>query len=330
MEDILSQEEIDLLIQASRQEEPLAVEEPSATDKAAPYDFRKPNKFSKEHMRALQRIHEHFCRTYAGLMSAKLRARLELNINTIEQLTFGEFVRSLPNPSVLTIFNVQPLGNTMVIQMSPDAAFVLHDRLCGGPGRPTDRGRGLSEIELAVLRRQVITVFSRVLADAWAEVSELGFELDHIESNPQFLQAAADRDVVVLITLSFELNEVQDMLNICIPYRTLEPLMKQLTRARLFDSLRPPEPEKVERLRDKVRTAVLPIEVELGTAKVTVQDLLDLEVGDVITLDHNRQENLDVKIGSLTKFKATPGKLGNRLGVVITSLIDQGDQDDAR
>lgn len=325
MEDILSQEEIDLLIHASRQDESLEVEdlqEPQHTDA---YDFRKPNKFSKEHMRALQRIHEHFCRTYAGMMSAKLRTRLELGIKTIEQLTFGEFVRSLPNPSVLAIFDVQPSGNSMIIQMSPDAAFVLYDRLCGGPGRPSDRSRGLSEIELAVLRRQVMTVFSRMLADAWAEVRELEFELDHMESNPQFLQAAADRDVVVLITLSFELNDVQDMLNICIPFRTLEPLMKQLTKARLFDSLRPPEPEQVERLQQKVRSAVLPVEVELGTAQVTVQDLLDLEVGDVITLDQNRQQNLDVKIGSLTKFKATPGKLGSRLGVVITSLIEQGE-----
>lgn len=328
MEEILSQEEIDQLIKAAQAPEEEAEEE-STQDVNDLYDFRKPNKFSKEHMRGLQRIHEQFCRTYSGLMSAKLRSRLELRINSIEQLTFGEFTRSLPNPSVLTVLDVQPLDGNLVVQFTPEIASLLHDRLCGGPGRVVSKSRSLTDIETAVLRRQVITVFCQLLADAWQEVAELNMTIDHMESNPQFLQVAVDRDVCVLISISFELNKVQDMINICIPFRTVEPIIKRLSQHRLFDSLRQPDPEKLKQLKQRVRQAVVPIEVELGSATVSVRDLLDLEVGDVIPLDRGKNENLDIKLGSLTKFKGTPGKLGSKLGVVITSIVEpEGEQQD--
>jgi len=319
--DILTQEEIDLLIQAATapqvaQEAELVVNHTESNT----YDFSRPNKFAKEHIRGLQRIYEQFCRTFAGLMSAKLRSRLELSVSSITQLTFGDYVRSLPNPSVLSIFDVSPLQGSIVVQFTPEIAFLLHDRLCGGPGRLPDRTRGLTDIEIAVFRRQVLHAINRLLEDAWHEVKPLQFELSAIENNPQFLQIASHRDVVALVTLSFKLNELKDMITICLPYRTLEPIMGHLTQAKMFESLRQPDPAQIELLKAKVRSAVLPVEVELGSAVVTVQDLLDLDVGDVITLDRSKNETIDVKVGSLTKFKATPGRIGTKLGVVITSV----------
>mgnify|MGYP000856876504 FL=1 len=330
MHDILSQEEIDLLIQAATapkvdQSVELAVDAPESET----YDFSKPNKFAKEHIRGLQRIHEQFWRTYAGLMSAKLRSRLELSVSSITQLTFGDYVRSLPNPSVLSVFDISPLQGTIVIQFTPEIAFLLHDRLCGGPGRLPERTRGLTDIEIAVFRKQVLYSINNLLADAWHDVQALQFNLAAIESNPQFLQIASDRDVIALVTLNFKLNELHDMITICLPFRTLEPLMNNLTQARMFESLRQPDPAQIERLKAKVRSAVLPVEVELGSAVVTVQDLLDLDVGDVITLDRTRNETIDVKIGSLTKFKATPGRLGSKLAVVITAVCHSQGGDEA-
>ncbi len=326
MEDILSQDEIDMLIRAASDpdddESSATLAEEDQEQHSIRYDFRKPNKFSKDHIRALQRIYDQFCRTYSGLMSAKLRSRLDLRVSTIEQLTFGEFVRSLPNPSVLAVLSAAPLEGSSVLQMNPDTASLLHDRLCGGPGRVVARSQGLTDIEMAVLRKQVLNTICDLMCDAWKEVTELNFLLEQVESNPQFLQVSADRDVVVLLSLSFEFNDVQDMINLCIPYRTLEPVMKNLTHHRLFESLRQPDPEKLQQLKKKVRSVVLPVEVELGTALVSVQDLLELEVGDAIPLERGRHENLDVKIGALTKFKGTPGKLGSKLGVVITGVCE--------
>lgn len=321
MHDILSQEEIDLLIKAATA--PQSDEEDYLEEgQDVLYDFSKPNKFSKEQVRGLQRIHEQFSRTYAGLMSAKLRNRLELRVHSIEQLTFGDFVRSLPNPSVLSVLSAEPLDGHVVVQLTPDIAFLLHDRLCGGNGELLERTRGLTDIEIAVLRRQVISVFCNLLRDAWQDVRDIDFQLEYIESNPQFLQVASDRDVIALVTLEFELNELQDMISICLPYVTLEPIMKDLTQAKMFESLKQPDPARVDQLKERVRSAILPVEVELGQTTVSVQDLLELEVGDVIPLNKRRNETLDVKIGSLTKFKGTPGKLGSRLGVVITSICE--------
>lgn len=328
MHDILSQEEIDRLIRAASEPE-TELETIEETAEEPLYDFSKPNKFSKEHIRALQRIHEQFCRTYSGLMSAKLRNRVELRVHSIEQMIFGDFVRSLPNPSVLSVFRVEPLEGFAVMQLTPDISFLLHDRLCGGDGQPIGRTRGLTDIETAVLKRQVISVFSSLLSDAWADVADIRFELDYVESNPQFLQVASDRDVVALITISFELGDVSEMVSICLPHRTLEPIMKHLTQIRMFESLHQPDPSRIELLKAKVRSAIVPVEVELGQTVLPVQDLLDLAPGDVIPLGTKKNETLNVKVGSMTKFKGTPGRLGERLGVVITTVCEpEGGQDD--
>jgi flagellar motor switch protein FliM len=321
MEDILTQSEIDLLIQATLQPQD-ALQEVIDNITDASYDFTKPNKFSKDQLRGLQRIHEQFSRAYSGLMSAKFRTRFELKFQAIDQLTFGEFVRSLPNPSVLSIFDASPLPGSIVVQLSPDSAFIMHDRLCGGRGESYGFTRGLSDIEMVVFKRQVIANFGKILSDAWQDIEKIDFKLMQVEHNPQFLQLASDRDVVVVVSLRFDFNEVTDSFNICIPFRTIEPVLSRINQHRLFESLSPPDPEKLAQLREKVKSAVLPIEVELGAAVVTVNELLTLEVGDVIELDRKRSENVDVKIGSLTKFKATPGKLGSKLGVVITSICE--------
>jgi flagellar motor switch protein FliM len=327
MEDILSQAEIDQLIRAAL-EPSNDGNDPIETLAQTTYDFRKPNKFSKEQLRGLQRIHEQFCRTYSGLMSAKLRARIDLKYQSIEQLTFGEFVRSIPNPSVLSVLKAEQLPGNLIVQISPESSFMLFDRLCGGSGKTIESSRGLSDIEIAVVKRQVITVFAKMLGDAWEEIEQIDFELDFMESNPQFLQIVSDRDVVVIVSLQFEFNQVTDFFTICIPFRTLEPIINKLNQNRLFDSLQPPDPGRLQMLKQKVRSAVLPIEVELGKTTVSTADLLTLEVGDVIQLDNGRNENVEVKIGKLTKFKGTPGKLGNKLGVVITSICEpQGDFD---
>jgi flagellar motor switch protein FliM len=254
-----------------------------------------------------------------------------VKVQSIEQILFGDFVRSLPNPSVLSIYKVHPLEGYAIVQFSPDIAFLLHDRLCGGDGVPMRRSRSLTDIEVAVLKRQVLSVFSSLLSDAWRDVAELSFELDYMESNPQFLQVAVDRDAVALITMRFELNEISDMISICLPHRTLEPILKNLTHIRMFESLQQPDPARIQLLKEQVRAAIVPVEVELGRTMVSVGDLLDLSTGDVVVLERKKHEALDVKIGSMTKFKGTPGRLGQRLGVVITNVLepaDEGGQDD--
>ncbi len=317
MDDILSQQEIDDLINQVADQ----VQEDEIPAKVAVYDFKRPHRFSKDRVRALQRIHEQFAREFSGMVSAKLRARVDLNVASIEQLTFGEFIRSVPNPSVIILCDMQPLEGSLIMQLSPDISFLLYDRLCGGPGMSLGRSRELTDIELAVLNTQLFEPMAESFENAWSDIMDLRVNLQSIESNPQFLQVMQERETVVLISLALGIGKTRDLINICISYSALEPVLKKLTSLRLFDSLRRRTgPADAQMLQAKVKETPITVDVELGSTVVTVADLLNLQVGDVISLDRKRQENLDVQVGELGKFLASPGKLGGKLGIVITAV----------
>ncbi|NLA58795.1 MAG: flagellar motor switch protein FliM [Firmicutes bacterium] len=317
MDEILSQQEIDELIRQATG----ALQEEEQEPDVVTYDFKRPHRFSKERVRALHRIHEQFARELSGMVSAKLRTRVELNVASIEQLTFGEFIRSVPNPSVIIVCSMQPLDGSLLMQLSPDISFLFYDRLCGGPGISLGRTRELTEIELAVLTSQLFEDMTASFENAWSEIVDMRVTLESIESNPQFLQLMTERETVVLISMNLAVGNTRDLINICISYSALEPVLKELTSFRLFDSLRRrPDPQDIEMLKSRVQQTPITLTVELGSNTVTVADLLSLQVGDVVTLNRRRYENLEVKIGDTTKFLASPGKLGDKLGVVITAL----------
>ena len=234
MDEILSQQEIDELIRQATS----ALQEEELEPEVVIYDFKRPHRFSKERVRALQRIHEQFARELSGMISAKLRTRVELNVASIEQLTFGEFIRSVPNPSVIIVCSMQPLDGSLLMQLSPDISFLLYDRLCGGPGISLGRSRELTDIELAVLTSQLFEDITASFENAWSEILDMRVTLESIESNPQFLQLMTERETVVLISMNLAVGNTRDLINICISYSALEPVLKQLTSFRLFDSLR--------------------------------------------------------------------------------------------
>jgi flagellar motor switch protein FliM len=317
LDEILSQQEIDELISQATSK----IQEEEAQPEVVAYDFKRPHRFSKERVRALQRIHEQFARELSGMVSAKVRSRVDLGVASIEQLTFGEFIRSVPNPSVIILCTMRPLEGSLIMQLSPDISFLLYDRLCGGPGISLGRTRELTDIELAVLTTQFFEPMAVSFENAWSEIVDMSVTLESIESNPQFLQIMTERETVVLISLALGIGSTRDLINICLSYSALEPVLKQLTALRLFDSLRRrAEPEDIQMLRSQVRGTPITLDVELGSTIVTVADLLELQVGDVISLDRKRYENLEVQVGDLAKFLASPGKLGDKLGIVITAV----------
>lgn len=316
LDEILSQQEIDELIRQAASE----VQEEEPQPDVVAYDFKRPHRFSKERVRALQRIHEQFARELSGMVSAKVRARVDLSVTSIEQLTFGEFIRSVPNPSVIILCTMQPLEGSLIMQLSPDISFLLYDRLCGGPGTSIGRTRELTDIELAVLTTQFFEPMAISFENAWSEIVDMSVTLESIESNPQFLQVMTERETVVLISLTLGIGNTRDLVNICLSYSALEPVLKQLTSLRLFDSLRRrAEPEDVKMLHSQIKETPIVLDVELGSTTVTVADLLNLQVGDVITLDRKRYENLEVQVGDLAKFLASPGRLGDKMGIVVTA-----------
>jgi len=291
------------------------------------YDFRRPDKFSKDQLRTLQIIHESFSRGLATYLSGYVRAIVEGEVVSVVQSTYDEFVRSLTNPTLIGVFSMTPLEGSAIIEIPPDLTFVIIDRLLGGPGTVPTRIRELTEIEQTVMRR-VLEESLTALGDAWSNLVQLEPKLERLEINPQFVQLLPHHDMVVNIALRVRVRGAEGRVNICIPYISLEPIVSKLSAHYLFGGGEKVETGRhVEELRRKVETMTVPVKVSLGEATVTVRELLDLSVGDVIRLDTRTDEPLSVRVGDKRKFLAKPGRVGSRLAVEITKVMAEEGED---
>lgn len=329
--DVLSQSEIDDLLSALStgvvSAEAMKLEEKQKKIKT--YDFKRPDKFSKDQIRTLYMLHENFARLVNSYLSANLRTLIHINVASVDQLTYEEFIRSLPNPSVISIFQMKPLTGNAILEINPNIVFSIIDRLFGGPGAPTTKPRALTDIEEAIIKR-VINKILESLQEAWKQVVSIEPKLEVIETNPQFTQIVPPNDMVVIITLQTKIGQTEGLINICIPYLVVEPIVSKLTTTFWVASSMTKEStqESVAAVQRKLERTSIPLVVEMGKVSVTVQELLDLAVGDVLQLESKIESDLSVIIGSNEKFKCKPGLTGNKLAVQITKIVPGGDEKD--
>lgn len=228
--DVLSQSEIDQLLSALStgvvSAEEMKVEEKQKKVKV--YDFKRPDKFSKDQIRTLYMLHENFARLLNTYLSTNLRTLVNISVASVEQLAYEEFIRSLSNPSVIGIFNMSPLKGNVIFEINPNIAFSIIDRLFGGEGTVINKIRTLTDIEETIIRK-VITKSLDNLQEAWRHVVNTEPRLEVIETNPQFTQIVPPNDMVVIVTLQTQIGQVEGLINICIPYLVLEPIMSKLT-----------------------------------------------------------------------------------------------------
>lgn len=328
--DVLSQSEIDELLSA------LSTGVVSAEDiqteqkqrKIKIYDFKRPDKFSKDQIRTLYMLHENFARMLNTYLSAHLRTLVHVNVASVDQLTYEEFIRSLPNPSVINIVQMSPLKGNIILELNPNIVFAIIDRLFGGLGSPS-KPRPLTDIEEAIVRRVVDKALEN-LKDAWKQVVEIEPRMGTIETNPQFTQIVPPNDMVVIVTLQAKIGQAEGLINLCIPYLVLEPVMSKLTTTFWVASSisKQASSENMDALERKLKKALVPLTVELGTTTITVQELLDLAVGDVLQLETKVDSPLSLIIGKKEKFKCKPGISGNRIAIQVTDVMLGGDDDD--
>ena len=230
--DVLSQAEIDELLSAlstgmvSTEE----IETERRQKKVKVYDFKRPDKFSKDQLRTLQMIHENFARLLNTYLSAQLRTMVHLDVVSVDQLTYEEFIRSLPNPSVISVFQMNPLKGNAILEINPNIVFAIIDRLFGGPGLAPNKARPLTDIEETIMRR-IIEKALTYFQEAWKQVIELSPKQGILETNPQFTQIVTPSDMVVIVTLQAKIGTVEGMLNLCLPYIVLEPVLRTLAPA---------------------------------------------------------------------------------------------------
>lgn len=327
--DVLSQSEIDDLLSALStgvvSAEEIKDEEKQKKIKA--YDFKRPDKFSKDQIRTLYMLHENFARLMNTYLSAHLRTIVHIDVASVDQLTYEEFIRSLPNPSVIGIFQMRPLKGNAVLEFNPNVIFSIIDRLFGGPGLPPTKTRSLTDIEEAIVKR-VINKTLECFQEAWKQVVTIEPKLEVMESNPQFTQIVPPNDMVVIITLHIKIAQAEGLVNICIPYLVLEPIMSKLTTTYWVASsvAKQALPEHINAIQRKLEKAFIPLFVELGKTTITVQELLGLTVNDVLQLNSKVEDDLDVMVGQNKKFRGKPGISGHKVALQVTKVISEGDE----
>jgi flagellar motor switch protein FliM len=328
MADVLSQNEIDSLLSAlsSGDVDVEEMKKESEDQKIKVYDFRRPDKMSKEQMRTLQMIHENLARLLTTTLSTHLRTMVEFQVASIEQLSYEEFIRSLPEPTIIGISDLKPFNGQFIFELNPDIGFVIIDRLFGGLGKSFNKVRPFTDIEQVVLRK-VLNWFLSGFPEAWQNIIRVEPRLREIESNPQFIQVVPGNDMTILITLQVKVAETEGLINICIPYIMIEPIVDKLNAQQWFSNTRQEQTtQHIKALRGRIEKAKIELYSELGSTYLTVTDLLYLQPGDVIRLDKGIDEKVDIRIGEHVKFKGIAGTHRKHMAIKITDVIENGEE----
>jgi len=326
MSKTLSQWEIDALLNSIGSEDAGAGGSAAAAAAVADrnvklYDFRRPDKFSKEHIRAIQNIHETFARVTASSLSSYLRSSTQVTLSSIEQVVYDEYIHQLSNPTLVNLVELQPLAGRIVVEMNMNIGLAMLDRMMGGTGQVTIRRSELTDIEMALLRSLGATI-SAGLRDGWTAVADLQPVLVETVLNADLVQAALPGDIAALLLFEIHTLGMSGTISICVPHPVIEPLMDRLNTQAWFSSSSRKHGAENDRnkLAETIRDARLPITVELGTTTVTVGELLDIREDDVIRLDRSQEAELPIRAGKRARFVGRPGTLGGNRAVQVTGI----------
>lgn len=322
MSDILSQSEIDNLLKQLSDGD-LDVDQIQGEDEkqVKNYDFSRPTKFSKEHLRTLEIIFEHYSRLVSTNLPVYLRKNVQVSVASSETVTFSEFSNALSNPSVLGIINFAPLNGNIIIEIATNLCYAMLDRMLGGSGQPLEKSREFSDIELTILQK-LLVMFTQLLREPWKNVVDISPVLSRLETNPQFAQVITPSDMIAIVTLNMKIGDVEGMLNICLPFFTLEDVMDKLNTKYWFSTMQENHDEHYEEyIESMIRRVDVPIKAVLGKSTISVSDFLNLQVGDCIRLDSRVDTDMEVYVGNIKKFTALPGTEKDSYAVQITSVI---------
>jgi len=331
MTEVLSQEEIDQLLTAinAGETEPEDIRPATDTRKIKIYDFKRPDKFSKEQIRTISMMHDTFARLTTTSLSAQLRSMVHVHVASVDQLTYEEFIRSIPTPTTLAIINMDPLKGNAILEIDPAVTFSIIDRLFGGTGEGTKSQHELTDIESSVMEGIIVRILGN-MREAWTQVIDLRPRLGQIDTNPQFAQIVPPTDMVVLVTLETKVGDVEGMINFCIPYLTIEPIIGKLSTQFWFSTVhRGTTTENLNVLKDKLATVDVNVVAEIGKINIPVREVLSFRVGDVIRLYNTKVgDPYSLNIGNKKKFLCRPGVIGKKIAVQVIKRIAELEQDE--
>ena len=322
MGEVLSQNEIDSLLAALNSGEVDAEEMKSGTEKQVKdYDFARPAKFSKEHLRTLEIIFEHYGRLLSTNLPGYLRKNIQVEVANAEAVTYQEFSNALSNPVILGIANFSPMKANILVEIGTNLGYAMIDRMLGGEGNPLDKSREFSEIEQTIIEK-ILSMCINLMREPWMNVLEINPYLERIETNSQFAQIISPSEMTALITLNIHIGDVDGMMNICIPYLAVEDIMDRLSTKYWYSTLQDKDDNDYEEaIESLIKRAQIPITAVLGKTELSVQEFAGLQIGDIIRLNVGVEDELKVYVGNIKKFTALPGSSGEQYAVRVTSVL---------
>ena len=311
MGEVLSQNEIDSLLAALNSGEIDAEEMSDANNKQVRnYDFKRQTKFSKEHLRTLEIIYEH----YGRLLSTSLPV-------SSEAIVYSEFTNALFNPVILGVVNFQPLGGSIIVEMATKLGYAMIDRMLGGEGEPLDRSRDFTEIEISIIEKMMV-VCMQLMREPWKNVVDINPMLERIETNSQFAQMISPNDMIAIVTLNVRIGDVEGYMNICLPFVTLESVMDRLNTKFWYANMQEQKEEDLEEyIEALIKRVDVPVRAVLGKTDIPITEFINIQVGDVIRLNTDVEQDLKVYVGNIEKFTALPGSSKDKYAVRVTSVI---------
>jgi flagellar motor switch protein FliM len=332
--DILSQEEVDALLSAVSSGGDVDIGGGSAeagkADKefeedkrtVSLYDFRRPDRVSKDQMRTLQNLHESYARQLSTTLTNFLRTFVEIELVSVDQLTYAEFIMSISNPSCIYLFKMDPLDGSAILEINPTLVFFIIDRLFGGQGRPSEQNRELTLIEQSVLHR-IVERGLNDLKEVWEHIGVFSPKIEGYETNPQFVQIAPPGETVILVSLEVRMQNASGLMSLCFPYLLLESVISSLSGESWMSSQSMSTKETRSTLENEIQDLPLQLSTLVGKTSITIRDLLQLERGDVLVLDKPFDSDLNVQIDQKTKMAARSGVIGRKKAIKITRIIEK-------
>ncbi len=325
MAQILSQEEVDALLRGVTDGE-IETETEEAVDESGivSYDLTSQERIIRGRMPTLDIINQRFTRLFRNSLSSTLRKVLDVSTVSTDTVKFGEFIKSLPVPASLHIFKMEPLRGFALFIAESKLVFALVDTFFGGGGNVSMKieGRDFTTIEQRMIKKVVLMALED-LEKAWKPVHSVNISFVRSEVNPQFAAIVPPTDVVVVILFEIEMDQVSGTITVCLPYSTIEPIIGKLKAGFQSDQL---EVDQlwIKRLRERMLEAQVEVVVELGKATITSKDLVNFKVGDVIQLDNDVNDELNIKVEGVSKFRGYPGTMKGSKAVQVSSIIARG------
>ena len=334
MADILSQEEIDALLgdvtsgDLADIDEDLEESSSESSSYSTPnpdvqitlYDFKRPNRVSKEQLRAFRSIHDKLARTSSSQISAIMRSIVEIQLHSVDQMTYGEFLMSLPNPTSFNVFSMKPLEGNGILEINPSIAFPMIDRILGGKGDPFENNREFSDIEMSLFET-ILKVLMDNLKDAWKVVEEINPVIEQKESSPNVVQIVAQNEIVVMIVMEIIIGQSSGMMNICYPVIALESVLPKLASRDLMLNESGSKKSRNQDLRVILGGTDVQVDAFIGTAMVSLREILDLKVGDILKLNRAVEDGVEIAVNGKERYVGDIGIRRHRKSVKIREKI---------